>query len=532
MANQSGRPRQKNRDVPLALAGDDFLDWLADFHDDPLGFVRSVYPWGEKGTILEKEDGPDVWQVEWLTRLGAEIKRHGNVQEALASLRLATVSGNGTGKTALIAWVIQWFISTRANAMIRVTANTSTQLSSADWRELAKWHQIMLHKDLFEWTATKYTFRGAPETWFAIAIPWSKENPSAFQGGHDVNILFIFDEAQGIADVIWEAVEGSMTTVGAMWVCFGNGTKAEGAFRECFRKHRDAWIQFNVDARTAKKANKAQHEQWLASYGEDSDFYRARVLGQFVRVSSNQLITPESVEKAQKEFNKRFPDLKKLFAEGGIETVFQEIDLDPSGIAPRILSVDVARFGGDQTVVGLRIGKVFMVLAKYRELATTQVSGRVAEWIEEIQPDAVFIDGAGVGGGVIDQLTENGHDVTDVNGGSKAIEERKYYNRRAEMWWKTREWLRGDVAADDDRELLDDLTGPQYGFSDKGDRIQLETKDDMRARGLPSPDSGDCLAQTFYMAVSARNRGGPTVQDRMLEFSTGRQTEGRSWQSF
>ncbi len=445
---------------------------------------------------------------------------------------MATVSGNGTGKSTMLAWIIQWFMSTRVNALIRVTANTATQLSSSDWRELAKWHGMMVHRDLFEWTATKYSFRAAPETWFAIAIPWSKENASAFQGGHDVNILFIFDEAQGIHDVIWEAVEGSMTTHGAMWLVFGNGTKATGAFRECFRLRRNMWIQFQVDARTAKKANKAEHERWLDAYGEDSDFFRARVLGEFVRASSTQLISPEAVETAQKRFARLLPQAKRVLAEGGVESLYREVVLDPSGVAPRILSVDVARFGTDQTVVGLRVGKVFLILAKYRELDVMQVAGRVAEWIEAVTPDACFVDEVGVGGGVVDILNDMGHEIIGVNAGTKAMEERRYFNRRAEMWWKVREWLRGDVCLDDDREMLDDLTGPEYGFSDRGERIQLETKDDMRARGLPSPDAGDCLAQTFWAPVAARERGQPTVAERLLEIAGGMTGEGRSWQSF
>lgn len=532
MASQSGRPKGKSRDVEEGLADDAFLDWMATFYDDPLGFVREVYPWGQEGTLLANETGPDEWQVEWLTRLGNEVKLRATAAEAMASLRMSTVSGNGTGKTTLTAWVIQWFISTRAHALIRVTANTATQLSTADWRELAKWHNMMIHKDLFEWTATKYTMRAFPETWFAVAIPWSKENPSAFQGGHDVNIMYLFDEAQGIHDTIWDAVEGSMTTHGAMWFAFGNGTKSQGAFRETHRKFRNMWILFNIDARRAKMANKVEHAQWLASYGEDSDFYRARVLGEFVRSSTNQLISPEAVEACQKRFARMFPDAKRVLAEGGVESLFREVVLDPSGVAPKILSVDVARFGIDQTVVGLRIGKVFLILAKYRELDVTQVSGRVAEWIEAVSPDAVFVDEAGIGGGVVDILNDMGHDVTGVNGGLKAINDRRYFNRRAEMWDKTKDWLRGDVCLDDDRELMDDLTGPEYGFSDRGDRIQLETKDDMRARGLPSPDSGDCLTQTFFIPVAARERGQPSVQDRILELAAGRSAEGRSWQSY
>lgn len=533
MANQSGRTRARNRDIPEDMAGEEFVEWLAGFHDNMLEFVRQAFPWGDDKTFLAHEDGPDVWQTEWMERLGREVAERKTLEEALASLRLATVSGNGTGKTTLIAWVILWFMSTRPHAHIRVTANTSTQLSTAVWRELAKWHNIMVHRDIFEWTASKYVMRAQPETWYAVAIPWSKENPNAFQGGHDQNILFIIDEAQGVHDLIWDAIEGSMTTAGAMWVVFGNGTRPNGRFRECFRKNRTQWIQFHVDARTAKKANKAEHEAWKLAHGEESDFYRVRVLGQFARASMSNLIPLEIVERAQNMFAARYPTLKKDLVEQGPEDALDYADLDPSGVLPRILSVDIARFGDDKTVVGLRVGATFVVLAKYAQQDTVQVAGRVAEWIKAIQPDVTFIDEAGIGGGVIDILRDMQFEITGVNGGYKAIDDRRYYNRRAEMYCKARDWLRGTVMIDDDRELQDDLVGPEYGFSDRGDRIQLETKEDMRSRGLPSPDVGDCLVQTFFMDIAPRERREPSVADRIAAYATGRMnSNGRSWQSY
>jgi hypothetical protein len=498
-------PRLKINEPTNAATSDEMIDAIAEFYDDPLGFVYFAFPWGEAGTELHDQDGPDAWQIEMLTKLGEAVRaRTADVDGLMGAYMAAVASGHGVGKSAGLSWVILWFMSCRVDPAIVVTANTAGQLSGKTWREIAKWLRLMIHGSWFQWTATKLYLKARPETHFAAAVPWSKERSEGFAGLHARHVLVIFDEGSAIDDSIWEVTEGAMTTSGAIWLVFGNPTKNTGRFRECWRRWRHRWDTLKVDSRTAKKANRGQIDKWIEDYGEDSDFARIRVRGEFPRSASTQLISGDLIETAQRMFKARFADrVKKALAlgPGGLEG-FQLTD---NRLSPLLMMVDVARFGADQSVIGLRQGNTFIVLAKYREMDTMQLAARVAEWINELQPDAIFVDGVGVGGGVVDALRALGYEIEDTNAGMKALNETKFFNRRAEMWWAVREWLaKGGMIPHDDKELMDDLTTPEYGFSDRNNRVQLESKDDMKARGFPSPDTADCLAMSFWMPVAPR----------------------------
>lgn len=175
----------------------------------------------------------------------------------------------------------------------------------------------------------------------------------------------------------------------------------------------------------------------------------------------------------------------------------------PSGA--RVMGVDVARFGDDRTVILVRKDALEHVRVM-KGIDTMQTAAITAEEAALWKPDAVFVDGAGVGGGVVDRLRMMGHRVFEVQAGSRAAAAERYKNKRAEMWGVMRDWLRerGSIAdglphAD---ELADDLISPQYQYDNAG-RIQLESKDDMKSRGLPSPDIGDALALTFAEPIAS-----------------------------
>ena len=462
-----------------ATKTDPLVEAIARFYFDPLGFVYFVFPWEEPGTLLADESGPDDWQAEVLSLLGKRLREGADADEAVReAVQIAVASGHGVGKTALVGWIIIWFISTRPHPNIVVTANTSVQLQTKTWRELAKWHKLARNAAWFEWTATKFYLKSSPETWFAAAIPWSVKRSEAFAGTHEQHVLVIFDEASAVADIIWEVVEGAMSTGECLWVAFGNPTRNTGRFRECWRKFRHRWITRRVDGRKAKMANKAQIETWIEDYGEDSDFVRIRVRGVFPRAGSNQFIAEDIVYEARQR------------------------NADGCDGAPVILGVDVARFGDDQSVILVRQGTAILDIKRFRGLDTMKLSARVAEAHREHHPSAVFVDGVGVGAGVVDRLRQMDYDVTDVNGGAKALDEKIYYNHRAEMWGAMRNWIKaGGCLPERDQELADDLVAPEYGF-DGRNRLQLERKEDMKTRGLPSPDSGDALALTFATPVS------------------------------
>ena len=521
---------------------DPFFQDIVDLHLEsrPLDWVMWAFPWGETGTPLEHEEGPDTWQVDVLMDIqrciegyeaeaasiegvaaAADIKgvtgesgeqggasRTGGVPRDVYipptstpqistptpqniskiinraiddAIQIAVSSGHGIGKTALVAWIIMWFIQTRINPAIVVTANTENQLSNKTWRELAKWHKLCLMSHLYEWTATKYYLKGSKDTWFASAIPWSENNSEAFAGTHEDHVLLIFDEASAIADIIWEVAEGAMTTEGSMWIAFGNPTKNTGRFFQCFNRLKHRWITHRIDSRTAKKTNKKKLQEWVDDNGEDSDFVRVRIRGLHPRAGSNQLIPSDTVTRARNNVTEPLVDL------------------------PKVMGVDIAREGDDQSVIIVRQGPKVLGIQRYRIPNLMQLSSIISEEINRIKPDAVFIDAIGMGAGVVDRLRQLNHSVIGVKVGEKARKDDSYANCRAELWIKMRDWLR-DTDADipDDQELEDDLTNPEY-FYDNKERIQLEAKKDMKKRGLSSPDGGDALALTFYpLVVSSR----------------------------
>jgi hypothetical protein len=439
---------------------------IASCYSDPLRYVQLAFPWGQAGGPLEGHDGPDEWQRELLIEVGEWVKRGEPI-----SGRWATATGHGTGKTTETAWLLLWFMSTRPDCAGVVTANTQAQLTSKTWRELSLWHQRAINKHWFEWTATRFQSVERPETWSISAIPWSESRPEAFAGLHAHDVIVVYDEASGIPDAIWEVSEGAMTTPGAFWFAFGNPTRNTGKFRSIFGAGRDRWHTRKVDSREAKMANQQEIAAWIEEHGEDSDFVRIRVRGEFPRAASDQFI-PVDVAQAARE--------------RGYEPHIGE---------PRILTLDVARFGSNQSVASIRQGLKLYPQIKWRGLDLMQTVGRFVELIQQYAPAQILVDETGLGAGVVDRLKQLGHRVTGVNAGDKADDDRTYYNKRAEMWGRMREWLRtADIP--DDNELFDDLIGPTYRF-DHRMRLQLERKEEMARRGLASPDCGDSLSLGF-----------------------------------
>jgi hypothetical protein len=315
--------------------------------------------------------------------------------------------------------------------------------------------------------------RDHPETWFASATPNSEHNSEAFAGLHAEHVLIIFDEASAIPDAIWNVTMGAMTTPGAMWFVYGNPTRNSGRFRECFGSMKHRWNGQQIDSRTCSMTDKKQLNEWAADYGEESDFYRVRVRGQFPHAGEQQFISAEIVANA----------------------VAREVEV-PKG-APKLMGVDVARFGTDSSVICRRHGRKAEQFLSFHGMDTMDLASRVAQEIELYKPDAVFIDGVGIGAGVVDRLRQLKYDVIEVQAGARPDPENvdKVVNKRAEMWMRTKEWLEtADIPAE--QQLIDDLTGIEYGF-DARMRLQLEKKADMKKRGLASPDWAEALIMTF-----------------------------------
>ena len=469
----------------------DTVHFLASTNKNPLLFVDAAFDWG-RGE-LEAYEGPDGWQCDILKAIGDDLA------SGKITIQQAVASGHGIGKSALVSWLILWAMLTSPNTRGVVTANTEGQLRTKTWSEVAKWHRLLRPelKALLTYTATSLYVPGDNEkTWRMDAVPWSKSNPAAFAGLHNQGnrILLIFDEASEIDDIIWEVAEGALTDKDTeiMWMAFGNPTRNSGRFRECFGRFRHRWATRQVDSRSVKITNKDIISGWVADYGEDSDFVRVRVKGVFPRAGSTQFISSESVELAAK----RPP-----------ESLISD---------PLVMGVDVARFGDDQSVIRFRRGRDAAGIKpiKFRQIDTMQLAGHCANLINTHRPDAIFIDEGGVGAGVIDRLRQLGYAAVGVNFGAKSDnppQEMRCANKRAEIWSSMKVWMElGTI--DNDMDLKSDLTGVQYGFN-PDNAILLEKKEDMKKRGLGSPDDGDALALTFAYPVAPRRVVGEARRD-------------------
>lgn len=470
---------------------DELIEALGALTHDPLAFVYFAYPWGEPGTPLEDMEGPDEWQIQILKDIGEQLKKGKELQTAIQE---AVASGHGIGKSALISWLIHFAISTHENTRGVVTANTEGQLRTKTWPELSKWHNMFIAKDLFTYTATAIfsSDKDYEKTWRIDAIPWSKNSPESFAGLHNQGnrILVLFDEASAIDDVIWEVTEGALTDANTeiIWCAFGNPTRNSGRFRECFRKYRKFWNTYQIDSRTVKISNKAKIEEWLEAYGEDSDFFKVRVRGVFPSASDLQFISTEIADKAQKQ----------VYKPGQFEHL------------PVIIGVDPAWTGSDSLEIVMRQGYYMKSLASIpKNDDDWRMAQLIAQFEDEYKADAVFID-MGYGTGIYSIGKQLGRKWRLIEFGGKSNDP-VYLNMRAYMWGQMKEWLReGGSIPPNDQALYDDIVGPE-AIIDKNGRIQLESKKDMKDRGLPSPNKGDALALTFAARVVKKSETGNRI---------------------
>jgi len=547
-------PENKDLEIEGKLA-----DAISEFYADPLGYVLFAFPWDSDPALQvvdwESEDifvdpdtgmmydlkpnsidtitykewmteyrerfncryGPDKWACEFLDELGEEVKLRGfRGGKAVRPIQCATSSGHGIGKSTLVAWIVKWIMDTRPYSRGTVTANTVEQLRTKTWAELGKWHKRSITAHWFQYTngrgnmSFKHVVRG--EEWYCTGQTCREENSESFAGQHSANAtsFYIFDEASAVPDSIYEVREGGTTDGEPMVFDFGNPTRNSGRFhKECEGDLRKRYIVRKIDSRTVAITNKERIKEWIEDYGIDSDFVKVRVLGEFPSSGSLQFMPASWVQRAMMR-----PTVNDRHAAVTI-------------------GVDVARFGVDNSVIYPVVGHDARTFAPvlgdgiYNGLDNVQLAMKVIEKVEffrslGVEVSAVFVDVGGTGSGVVDTLNHSGYPCIAVNFGTTPVFEPEVYRYRGdEMWGRCKEAIKTslilptlpelEIATDEgiariQREtaskLFSDLTQREFGYTLAGEKIHLETKKDMKARGLNSPDIADGLVLNFAQDVA------------------------------
>jgi len=476
------------------------LSDIGQFTHDPLGAVLYGFPWGEGE--LEKFAGPWAWQRDVLGDIGAHLQ---NPDTRYQPCRIAVSSGHDIGKTGLIAMVCWWAMSTFEDTRATLTANTKNQLDTKTSPELAKWFRNALNTEMFQVNVTSVKVRedAHEQTWRVDLVPWSEDNPAASAGLHNKGkrLLIIFDEASEIPCVIFETAEGVLldSDTEIIFLIFGNPTRNQGPFFDAvFGNQRHLWKHRVIDSREVEGTNKTQLQQWLETYGEDSDFFRVRARGLPPHSAEGQFIDNELIAGAQVR------------------------NVHNLGDEPLVAGVDFAWGGSDDNVVRFRCGTDARTIPPVRVKGAASkdpavMTGKLADVLaktytladgRQTKVDTLFFDSAGIAAPVEARLRALGYkNIIVVNFGADSPDPKAAYFRDF-MWWKLQQWL-PTGAIDKTIELAQDLAKPVL-VSDRLQRIKLESKEDMQRRlsklGLDSssPDDGDALALTFAMPVAPK----------------------------
>ncbi len=492
---QDGREAQGGRDV---LDGRDILDGR--------GGRPVTGPDAGPPVVLDLPGGrPPLSPVVFAREvLGVEL--WAKQEEVLIALtqhrRVAVKAGNGLGKGFCAAVALLWFIYTHQDSAIALsTAPTFRQVRHILWRQVRRLYRPAAKVLGGKMLDTRWELA---DDRYAMGL--SADSADQFQGFHSPNMFIVVDEAEGVSDEIYEAIESVMTSADPLLLLIGNPTTMTGAFRRAFYEERRIYRPVTISALESPNVQAGRvvipgltTANWIEErreiWGGDTSVYRARVLGEFPEQGEDTLLPLRHIEAAARpnhivEGEVISPNPRPA-AEGRGEDV--------------TLGVDVARFGSDRSVILRRRGDCVEDIQVLRQVDTMQIAGRVAAAIREFSPEQVCVDEIGVGAGVVDRLREQGYRVRGVNVAHKARQDGVFANLRAEGYWALRErFASGLISIPADNQLMGELAALRYRYDSQG-RIQIESKDDIRKRGLPSPDKADALMLAF-LAPGSRMR--------------------------
>ncbi len=438
------------------MAENPYVDFVKRYRNDPVGFVRGVF-----------KQEPDPWQVEFLDAIASGERK--------VSIR----SGHGVGKSTGAAWAMLWYLTTRYPVKIVVTAPTSAQLFDALFAEVKRWinEAPVAIKELYDVKSDRVSLKAAPAEAFLSVRVSRPEQPESLAGVHSENVMLVADEASGIPEQVFEAAAGSMSGDNACTILLGNPTRGSGFFFDTHNTMADQWWTRRVSCVDSPRVTDEYVKEMAMRYGEESNAFRVRVTGEFPLRDDDTAIPLELVEAAQRR------------------------DVIITDDEPVIWGLDVSRFGSDRSALAKRRGREVIGIQTWQNLDLMQLTGAVVAEYESLlprnQPVQINVDSIGLGGGVCDRLRELGLPAVGINSSESPSSKQTYINLRAELWFKCKAWLEArDCALPKDDDLLAELVAAKYKFTSSG-KMQLESKDSMRKRGLRSPDLADALCLTF-----------------------------------
>jgi hypothetical protein len=429
-----------------------FAEFVETYRDDPVAFVEEVL-----------KARPLPWQKELMMSVAAGERR------------ISVRAGHGVGKSTCCSWLLIWHLLTRFPQKAVVTAPTAGQLFDALFSELKHWINRLPQtlRDLLDVLTDRVSFKGAPESSFVSARTSSAERPEALAGVHSEAVLLICDEASAIPEQVFESAAGSMSGHTATTILIGNPTRNTGLFFRTHHQLSSEWKTMHVSCIDNPLVNRDFVNQIATTYGDSSNAYRVRVLGEFALRDDDSLIPAELVDAA----------------------MIRDIVVDPK--EPVIYGVDVARFGDDRTVLMKRQGNAVL---GYKFWSGEDLMGTVGRIVNEAKMDnpiQIAVDAIGMGGGVADRLRELGLPCVDVNVSESVAMNQSAARLRDELWISVKTWLETRaVRLPKDDDLRQELIGPSYSFTSNG-KIKVEGKSDMKRRGMRSPDIADALCLTF-----------------------------------
>ena len=434
-----------------------FNEWVARYRDDPVLFVMEVL-----GV------DPDPWQIKFLRAI------------ARGDRKISVRSGHGVGKSTGSAWAMLWFFMTRSPVKVVVTAPTSAQLFDAMFAELKRWVGMLPLplQELIDVKQDRVVFRAAPDEMFISARTSRAEQPEALQGIHSEHVMLVADEASGVPEQVFEAAAGSMSGHSAVTLLLGNPTRSSGFFYDTHNRLAGEWTTFRVSCEDSPRVSADYVQEMKSRYGEDSNAYRIRVLGEFPRSDEDTVIPMELLDLAMNR------------------------DVEASPYAPLVWGLDVARFGSDRSALCKRRGNaVIEPIKTWKNLDLMQLTGAVVAEFEALppsdRPEEILVDSIGLGAGVVDRLKELNLPARGINVSESPAMGGTYRNLKAELWYKAKAWLeQRDCRLPKDELLVAELATVRYMFTSNG-KIQIESKDDIKKRGLASPDKADAFCLTF-----------------------------------